>query len=403
MNYCRISNDKLKKIMTFGKMPIANNFLSKNSDFNKEYFFELGISFCEKLCLLQLTNNPEKKKMFHENYAFFSSTSLYMANHFKNTMEWLFAKRYLQENKKKNFIVEIGSNDGIFLKNFLKNKYIQHLGFEPSKNVFSIARSKGVNCVNEFFDKDAAIKYKKLFGMADVIFAANAFCHIPNMNNVLKAIDIILKDDGFLIFEDPYLGDVLNKVSYDQIYDEHIFIFSVISVEKIFQRIGYTLVDVLPLNTHGGSMRYIVKKSSNALKSSNLNYYKNLEIKNNYHKFNTYLNFKYNCEKLKIKFKTKLLELKDRKKKVYGYGATSKSTTILNYCDINQDLISYIIDTSPTKIWKFSPGKHIPILPYDLFKKNFPDVYVLFAWNHSTEIKNKEKEYSKKGKWITHL
>jgi methylation protein EvaC len=239
--------------------------------------------------------------------------------------------------------------------------------------------------------------------MADVIFAANAFCHIPNMNNVLKAIDIILKDDGFLIFEDPYLGDVLNKVSYDQIYDEHIFIFSVISVEKIFQRIGYTLIDVLPLNTHGGSMRYIVKKSSNALKSSNLNYYKNLEIKNNYHKFNTYLNFKYNCEKLKIKFKTKLLELKDRKKKVYGYGATSKSTTILNYCDINQDLISYIIDTSPTKIWKFSPGKHIPILPYDLFKKNFPDVYVLFAWNHSTEIKNKEKEYSKKGKWITHL
>ena len=98
-----------------------------------------------------------------------------------------------------------------------------------------------------------------------------------------------------------------------------------------------------------------------------------------------------------------MLELKDRKKKVYGYGATSKSTTILNYCDINQDLISYIIDTSPTKIWKFSPGKHIPILPYDLFKKNFPDVYVLFAWNHSTEIKNKEKEYSKKGKWITHL
>jgi methylation protein EvaC len=326
-----------------------------------------------------------------------------MSDHFKNTKEWLISNKYLKEEKKINSIIEIGSNDGIFLKNFLKNKYIKHLGFEPSKNVFNIARCKGVNCVNEFFDKEQAKKHKILFGSTDVIYAANAFCHIPDMNNILKAIDIILKDKGFLIFEDPYLGDVLNKVSYDQIYDEHIFIFSVISVEKIFERFGYTLVDLLPLNTHGGSMRYIVQKKTNAEQSSLLRYYKNLELKNNFHKFSTYLNFKSNCEKLKIKFKEKLLELKDKKKKVFGYGATSKSTTILNYCDIDQDLISYIVDTTPTKYWKFSPGKHIPILPYDLFKNNFTDTYVLFAWNHALEIKSKEKKFSKNGTWITHL
>ena len=402
MKRCRISNSRLKNIMSFGKMPIANNFLSKESDFKNEFFFELGISFSEELSLLQLNENPSIKKMFHKNYAFFSSTSLFMEMHFKKTRDWLFQNKYLSKNKI-NYLIEIGSNDGIFLKNFLQDKCIKHLGFEPSKNVFDIAKNKGINCINNFFDFNSASKCKSYFGRADVIYAANAFCHIPNINNIIKGIDLILKDDGFLIFEDPYLGDMLKNVSYDQIYDEHIFIFSIISVEKIFQRLNYTLIDVLPLSTHGGSMRYVVQKKPDAEQSSLFHYYKNLEIKKNFHKFSTYLKFKSDCEKLKHKFKKKLIELKDKKKKVFGYGATSKSTTILNYCDIDQDLISYIVDTTPTKYWKFSPGKHIPILPYDLFKNNFPDTYVLFAWNHASEIKSKEKKFSKDGTWITHL
>ena len=403
MNTCRVVKEKLKHIMSFGKMPIANNFLSRTENFSKEEFFDLDISFSEKVSLLQLTKNPSINKMFHNNYAFFSSTSYFMEEHFKNTKDWIFKNNYLGTKKKKNFLIEIGSNDGIFLKNFLKENTVKHLGFEPSKNVSDLARLKGVNSVNKFFNLDSAKTYQKNYGCADVIYAANAFCHMPNINNIIKGIDVILKDGGFLIFEDPYLGDLLEKVSYDQIYDEHIFIFSLISVEKIFQMHGYTLIDVLPLNTHGGSMRYVVQKKNNAKQSRNFFYYKNLEIKKNFHKFSTYLNFKSNCEKLKFKFKKKLLELKERKKKVFGYGATSKSTTILNYCDIGQDLISYIVDTTPTKYWKFSPGKHIPILPYHLFKKNFPDVYVLFAWNHEKEIKKKENYFSKKGKWITHL
>jgi methylation protein EvaC len=402
MSNCRLTNKKMLDVISFGKMPIANNFLSKEDNFSKEFFFELGISFSEKLSLIQLTNNPNIKKMFHDNYAFYSSTSIFMEKHFQNTKHWLFKNKYLNPEKK-NFLIEIGCNDGIFLKNFLKENSVKHLGFEPSKNVCDIAKSKGLNIVNYFFDLNSAKKYSKIFGYADVIYAANAFCHIPNINNVLKGIDVILKDNSFLIFEDPYLGDVLEKISYDQIYDEHIFIFSVISVEKIFKLMNYTLIDVYPLTTHGGSMRYIVQKKSNAKQSFRLNYYKNLEIHKNFHKFTTYLNFRSDCEKSKIKFKNKLLELKDRNKIVFGYGATSKSTTILNYCDVGQDLISYIVDNTPSKFWKFSPGKHIPILPYHLFKKNFPDAYVLFAWNHAEEIKKKEKIFSKNGKWITHL
>lgn len=403
MSYCRITGKKIKDVMSFGKMPIANNFLSKESDFKKEYFFELGISFSEQLSLIQLKENPPINKMFHNNYAFYSGTSILMDKHFQNTKKWMLEKKYLINRKKNVFLVEIGSNDGIFLKNFLKDAHIKHLGFEPSENVFKIAKAKGVNCINKFFDFDSAKYCNKVYGSADIIYAANAFCHIPNMKNVLKGVDVILKDNGYLIFEDPYLGDVLRKSSYDQIYDEHIFIFSIIAVEKIFQQMNYTLIDVLPLSSHGGSMRYVVQKKYNAEQSSMLRYYKNLEIKNKFHKFSTYLKFKSNCEKLKIKFKERLLILKDKKKRVYGYGATSKSTTILNYCEINQDLISYIVDTTPTKHWKFSPGKHIPILPYHLFKENYPDYFVLFAWNHAEEIKKKEKNFNKIGSWITHL
>ena len=228
MNTCRVTKEKLKNIMSFGRMPIANNFLAHTQDFSKEEFFNLGISFSEKISLVQLTENPSIKKMFHSNYAFFSSTSLFMEDHFKNTKDWMFKSNYLKKNKRNSFLIEIGSNDGIFLKNFLKENSIKHLGFEPSKNVSDLARSKGINSVNNFFNFETAKKFQKIYGCADVVYAANAFCHMPNINNIIKGVDVILKDDGFLIFEDPYLGDMLKKVSYDQIYDEHIFIFSVI-------------------------------------------------------------------------------------------------------------------------------------------------------------------------------
>jgi methylation protein EvaC len=196
---------------------------------------------------------------------------------------------------------------------------------------------------------------------------------------------------------------MLEKVSYDQIYDEHIFIFSILSVEKIFNLFNFTLVDAIPLETHGGSMRYIVKKQYKAKQTKRLILLKEKELKNKLDDFSTYIKFKNNCELSKKIFRNNLLKIKDKKQKIFGYGATSKSTTILNYCGIGKDIIDYIVDTSPTKIWKYSPGMHIPILPYDIFKNNFPDVYVLFAWNHEKEIKNKEKLFSKKGKWITHL
>ena len=150
-------------------------------------------------------------------------------------------------------------------------------------------------------------------------------------------------------------------------------------------------------------MRYVLKKNKNVKISDRLNKILKFENQSNFEDIRTYKNFSRNCEILKKRFKSNLIKLKNNNKKIFGYGATSKSTTILNYCDIGFELIDYILDTTPTKHWKYTPGKHIPILPYDLFKNNFPDIYVLFAWNHEKEIKLKEKKFNRSGKWITHL
>jgi methylation protein EvaC len=199
------------------------------------------------------------------------------------------------------------------------------------------------------------------------------------------------------------MGAMFQKISYDQIYDEHIYMFSASSVKKICELFDLELVDVIKQETHGGSLRYICARKSEYKISKNvekiINEEKYLDIDNE----KSCLQFKKNCEDSKNKLQKKLSELKNQNKKIAGYAATSKSTTILNYCNIGTEYIDYICDTTPEKIGKFSPGKHIPIMSIDYFHNNLPDIAFLFAWNHKKEIFEKEKEFSKKGQWIAHV
>ena len=207
-----------------------------------------------------------------------------------------------------------------------------------------------------------------------------------------------------MIFEDPYLGDVIKKCSYDQIYDEHVFLFSLHSVKNIFKSIGMTLVDVEALNTHGGSMRYYVKNSKNSEPSNKVKKILKHEVNIGITSFSGLNRLSKKIKKSKIDLINLLHDLKSKGKTVAGYAATSKSTTILNYCNINKNLISYINDTTPIKIGKYSPGMHIPIKSYEYSKRNLPDYYFLFAWNHIEEIIKKEKKFLKDGgKFITHI
>ena len=392
---CKITGKKVDPFMSFGKMPIANGFLNKEK-FNDEFFFEMEVGFSEDLSLFQLNDHPKPEMMFNENYPFFTGSSQQMKLHFKNYADWI--KKYYP-NKIKN-IIEIGSNDGTLLKNFHPTEF-NTLGFEPSGNAAKIALHDGINIIEKFFNKNSIAEQKKFTKKTDLICAANVICHVPDLNDLIQSVDSMLNKNGLFVFEEPYLGSMFEKISYDQIYDEHIFIFSVTSVSKIFKLFDMDLIDVFPQTTHGGSMRYVVGRKKIHAINKNVNILLDKEKLKNLDNISSCLKFKNNCELSKIKTRNNLLRFKKNNYKIAGYAATSKSTTILNYCNINNKLIDYICDTTPEKIGKFSPGTHIPIVDMSHFKNFNPDIAYLFAWNHKDEIFKKEKNY--KGKWFSHV
>ena len=388
---CKITNKTIKPFMSFGKMPLANGFLRKE-DFDKEFFFNLEVGFSEELSLFQLNEFPNPKKMFNENYPFFSGSSEYMKKHFFNYFSWI-KKNYLN---RKGRVIEIGSNDGTMLQNF-KNEGFDYIGFEPSLSVAKKALENNINTNTDFFSYENVNSLSKFKNNTDVIYAANCICHIPNLIDLIKSVDLMLTSKGVFIFEEPYLGSMFDKISYDQIYDEHIYMFSVSSIQKIFDKFDMELIGAFPQITHGGSMRYVVARKKQRNSDTNLEKIISHEKENDIDNINSCLKFKENCELSKNKIIDLLKKYKKQNKKICGYAATSKSTTILNYCQIGTNFIDCIYDTTKEKIGKFSPGMHIPILPAENFRIDKPDISYLFAWNHKEEILKKEKNFVSRG------
>ena len=387
---CRVTGKKIPIIFNYGNMPIANNFSEKVS---KKDDYKMQIAFNEDGGIFQLVDAPKPKKLFNKNYAFLSSTSSDMKKHFHSVSKYI-KMRF----KKKNFkIMEIGCNDGIFLQNF---KNLMHLGVEPSRNVYRISKSKKLNVTNSFFD-EKLVNNKKLKKKFDVIFSANVICHIPNITSLFRNIELCLKDKGVFIFEEPYLGDVIEKTSYDQIYDEHYYLFSVNAIQSIIKGLNLEVFDAERIKTHGGSLRYYIQKKNVRNKSKNLKKILEYEKKIKITKIITIKNFAKRCLESKKKILQIIKNIKSKNIKVYGYGATSKSTTIINFCNLKKNYIEGIFDTSPTKIEKYAPGTDIKIIDYKIFDKINPKVCFLFAWNHYKEIFKKEK--NKNIKWICHI
>ena len=394
---CKITREKIKPFMSFGKMPIANGFLYQRN-FKKEFFFDLEVGFSKKLSLFQINDHPKPEQMFNSNYPFYTGSSKGMVKHFEEYSKWI-KKNY---GAHLNYLVEIGSNDGTFLNNFVKEK-IKIMGFEPSSNVAKISKKKGIKTINKFFNYNNVKKYKFLKKKVNIITAANVICHVPDLKSLINGVDYLLDKDGYFIFEEPYLGSMYKKVSYDQIYDEHIFIFSATSVSKIFKRFGFQLIDALPQSTHGGSMRYVVSRAGIHKVKKNLKKLLKKEKSLNIDSMRGCIKFKEKCEKSRENLQRRINIYKKKGLKIAGYGATSKSTTILNYCGIDYNDINYICDTTPEKIGKYSPGTHIPIVSMNHFYKNLPDAIFLFAWNHKNEIFKKEKKILRRANWFAHV
>ena len=385
----------MKKFLNLGLQPLANSYVTDKNLNKKEKKFKLEIGFDPKTYLVSIINTVPKEKMFNENYPYKSSESVTMKKAF----------RKLSNKIKKRFnpkiILEIGSNDGPFLKNFNKKNII---GIEPCKNLAKITKNMGYTTISEYWDTKLAKKLtkKKKF---DVIYSANTLSHIKNISDIFKAIEFSLNDNGILILEDPSLLECIKNLAYDQFYCEHLYVFSAIALKENLKKHNLEIFDIENTSTHGGSNRYFIKKKDNhnfkLTKSLFLNYKK--EYSYGLNKLSTYQKFAKKVEKSKRDLIKIFKSINEKKEKIIGYGATAKSCTVLNYCNLGKKEIEFFYDTTSFKINKYLPGTKIKIKKYKKLNNEYKYVY-LGAWNFKKEIFNKEKSFRKMGgKFITHV
>tara|TARA_R110002124_G_scaffold98281_2_gene243666 strand:+ start:6781 stop:7962 length:1182 start_codon:yes stop_codon:yes gene_type:complete len=385
-----------KEFLNLGKQPIANGFLYEE-DISDEFFFDLRVVFDEDTKLVSLKDFVKPELMFNDDYVYVSSMSQTMREHFQDASSKF--KSIFAPQK----VLEIGSNDGVFVKNFDPENTI---AVEPCGNFAKLTNKQGYHTYSNFWNTTLSNQIVQDHGKQDLIFSANCMCHVQDLEDAFLAISNCLSDNGVFVFEDPSLEKMISRNSYDQIYDEHAHIFSVIALDNILSEQGLQIFDVENLSVHGGSNRIYVKKIGNTSLTVKRSVFENikLERESGLDKFERFVKFADSVKQSKEELLFLLKKYKDQNKKIVSYGATSKSTTVFNYCGITSEHIDYIVDTTPHKQGKLSPGTHIPVIsPEDGFDE-LVDVAFLGAWNFTKEIVSKEKEFLERGgKFITHV
>ena len=381
---CRFCGNDLSQIfLDLGITPLANSFLKKSELNNNESFFPLQVYVCEKCYLFQLKQFQTPNEIF-SNYAYFSSYSSSWLKHAENYVEMILERFPLNQN---SLVIELASNDGYLLQYFNK-KNIPVLGIEPAENVAKIAIENDINTTIDFFSENLAYNLKNNKKQADLIIANNVLAHVPELNNFVKGIKILLKNNGIATIEFPHLLNLIEKNQFDTIYHEHFSYFSLFTVMNIFSSHDLEIFDIEELSTHGGSLRLYVKHTQNNLFSitDNVKIILDKEKEAKLDDINTYKIFSNKVYLAKKNLNDFFLSCKQSNKKIIGYGAPAKGNTLLNFCKIDKNMLLYTVDKSKQKQGLYLPGTHIPIKSPEEIKKSKPDYLLILPWNLQNEI-----------------
>jgi nucleoside-diphosphate-sugar epimerase/SAM-dependent methyltransferase/dTDP-4-dehydrorhamnose 3,5-epimerase-like enzyme len=390
---CRVCESKnLEPYIKLGLSPLANNLLEKKEDNYDKY--PLEVNFCSFCFNSQLSVAVPSKKMF-DNYLYLSSTTDTFKLHFQELAKKLKTELNLTQ---KSLVVDIGSNDGIFLKPLL-NYRIKAIGVEPARNVSKIANKNGIKTINRYFDEKCIKKISSEYGKADVITAFNVFAHADNLKGILNNVSKLLKKDGVFVFEVQYLLRTLKDLTFDNIYHEHFNYWCLLSLQNLFKYSDLNIYKVEEVDTHGGSLRVYASKNQNVKIHSSVKKYISLELDNKLNKFQTYENFGKKVEKIKLTSLKKINNLLNEGKTIIGYAAPAKATTVLNYFGISEKEVQFTIDDNSLKHEKYIPGVGIKIISSDTENLNY-DYVLILAWNFFDAIVQSNKSRFPKSKFI---
>lgn len=387
---CRHCNTELKhEFLDLGFAPPSNAYLTKDALQKPETTFPLKIYVCDQCWLVQTEDYSEADQLFSEDYAYFSSTSQSWLEHSSRYAENI--TECLNLNKE-SFVIEVASNDGYLLKNFVATG-IPCLGIEPTDSTADAAEKIGVPVLREFFGVKTANDLSKSGKCADLICGNNVYAHVPDINDFTSGLRIALKEEGTINLEFPHLMRLIEHNQFDTVYHEHFSYLSLTSVSTIFAKAGLRVYDIEELPTHGGSLRiYGCHHNSTRITelavSSMLDKEKNFGLQD----LNVYQEFQKKADKVKNDFVTFLIDQKRAGKSVGAYGAAAKGNTLMNYAGIKHDLIQFICDAAPSKQDMFMPGSHIPILPPSALAERKPDWVVILPWNIANEVTHQRQE-----------
>jgi len=392
---CRHCEKELReKFLDLGIMPPSNAYLSKEDLEKPEPKYPLRLLVCTNCWLVQTEDFVGRDELFTSDYAYFSSTSKSWLEHAADYCEKIVPRLSLGS---KSLVVEIASNDGYLLRNFL-GAGIPCMGIEPTASTAAIAEALGISVMREFFGEKLGQALAAEGKQADLIIGNNVFAHVPDINDFAKGLKALLKQGGVITLEFPHLMQLLEHCQFDTVYHEHFSYLSMHTTCRIFESVGLRVWHVEELPTHGGSIRiYGCHKDEPRKTEPSILKLQEKENKHGLQGLIIYQDFQRRAEKIKQDLHGFLVRQKQAGKKVLGYGAAAKGNTLLNFAEVKTNLLAAVYDAAPSKQQKFMPGSRIPIRPQDEMRKDSPDWILILPWNIAEEIRQQNLDIEKRG------